>query len=185
MEVPLVLTSPRPDRLVYGLPIWYRAVMGLILAIVVTALLMGDSRPGILAWLVLALLLLGALYEDSWTFDAAEGRATHRAGLVVSARSTVIEFSSIERFRVVPLVKGTIPGSAEEQAENAAALAGKRSDDGQIKRFRHKKPFLSLEIECTDGTRYLVDHLPARNGEKLRSVVSRLATLCGKPVTEA
>jgi hypothetical protein len=184
MEIPLVLTAPRPDRLVYTLPVWYRVVMGLILAIVATALVMGDSNPGFLGWLVLIILILGALYEERWILDAADGLATHRVGLVVSARSKVIEFLSIERFCIVPLVKGTIPGSEEEKAENAAVLKGARTDDGHFKRSRHKKPFLSLEIECTDGTRYLIDHVPARGGARLRAVAMQMAELCGKPVSE-
>jgi len=185
VEIPLVLSSPRPDRLRYALPIWFRVVMGCILALVATALLMSDDRPGFLAWMVLVILTLSVLYEDTWTFDAAEGRAVHRVGLLIGARSTVIAFSAIERFCIVPLVKGTIPGTADERAENTAALKGQRTDDGQLRRFRHKKPFLSLEIEGTDGTRYLVDHVPARCAEKLRGATSRMAKLCDKPLSEA
>ena len=103
---------------------------------------------------------------------------------MILAWSTVIEFASLDRFCIVPLVKGTVPGSEDEKTENAAALKGVRADDSHFKRSRHKKPFLSLEIECTDGSRYLIDHLPARNGAKLRAAASRMAALCGKPMTE-
>jgi hypothetical protein len=184
VEIPLTLTSPRPDRIVYSLPVWFRVVMGAIIAVVVAALIMGETRPGLLAWVILLLLVLSALYEDKWTFDAASGCVTHRTGLLVAARSTQIEFASIERFRIVPLVKGTVPGTDEEKAENAAALKGQRTDGGNLKRSRHKKPFLSLEIECSDGTRYLVDHVPARRSESLRSIAATMAALCDKPVTE-
>jgi len=185
VEIPLVLSSPRPDRLVYALPIWFRVLMGGILALVATALLMGEDRPGALAWTVLVILLLSFLYDDRWVFDASKNHAVHRAGLLVGSKSTVIAFSAMERFCIVPLVKGTIPGSDDERAENAAALKGQRTDDGQLRRFRHRKPFLSLEIEGTDGTRYLVDHVPARCAEKLRGAASRMAELCGKPLSEA
>ena len=158
--------------------------MGFILAVVATALIMGDSRPGLLAWSVLVILTLSFLYEDKWIFDAAESRIVHRAGLLIGARSTVLAFNNVERFCLVPLVKGTIPGSADEKAQNAAALQGHRTDDGDLRRSRHKKPFLSLEIECTDGTRYLIDHLPARRAEKARAAVSLMANVCGKSVSE-
>jgi hypothetical protein len=184
MEIPLVLTAPRPERLVYALPVWYRMMMGFILTLVATALIMTGSWPGFLAWTILVILTLCMLYEDTWTFDAKDGRAVHRAGLLIGARSTVIELSAIEQFRIVPYVKGTIPGSEEEKAENAAALEGKRTDDDHLKRSRHKKPFLILEINCADGTRYLIDHIPARSGAKLRAAASQLGTLCGKPVVE-
>jgi len=185
VEIPLVLTSPKPDRLVYGFPVWYRIVMGTILAIVAAALLLGDTRPGALAWLVMIILLLGTFYEDKWSFDGADQSARHQAGLMFLSRSRVVPFVQIERLRIVPLVRGTIPGSEDEKAANEAALKGTRTDDPTIKRERHKKPFLSLEIECADGTRFLVDHMPARKAEKLRSLASRIAEHCGKPVVEA
>ncbi len=185
MEIPLSLTSPRPDRLVYGFPVWYRAVMGAIVAVVCGALLLGEAQPGVFAWLVLAVLLLAALYEDRWSFDARDGRAEHKAGLLFWGRTVSLDFAQIERFRVVPLVRGTIPGTEDEKTSNEAALKGERADDGSLKRERHKKPYLSLEIECLDGTRYLVDHMPARKAEQLRLMASRIGDFCGKPVADA
>ena len=184
MEIPLVLSTPRPGRLVYALPIWFRIMMGCILGVVVASLVSVRDWPGILGWIILVVLALGLLYEDTWIFDATEERAMHRAGLVIAARTTVVEFASIARFRIVPLVKGTVPGTEDERAENAAALQGRRGDDGRFKRSHHKKAFLNLTIESTDGTLYLVDHLPARCAEQLRSSASRLAELCGKPLSE-
>lgn len=185
MEIPLSLTSPRPDRLVYGFPVWYRVVMGVIVAVVCGALFLGGTQPSIFAWVVLAILLLAVLYEDRWSFDAQEGKAEHKAGLVFWGRTVTIEFAQIDRFRVVPLVQGTIPGTEDEKASNEAALKGGRADDGSLRRERHKKPYLSLEIECLDGARYLVDHMPARKADRLRHMASRLGDLCGKPVADA
>jgi len=184
VEIPLVLSAPKPARLVYGFPVWFRVLMGAILGLVILALAMGGSPPGGLAWVVLAILVLGALYEDKWEFDADLGRVTHRSGLMIAARSRVIGFPEIQQFRIVPLVKGTLPGTEEERAANEAALQGERTDDVSAKRDRHKKPFLSLEIECLDGTRYLVDHMPARRAPGLRTLASRIAEFCGKPVSD-
>jgi len=184
VEIPLVLSTPKPDRLVYGFPVWFRIAMGGILALVSLALAMGDAAPGALAWIVLGLLALATIYEDRWEFDGTLGRATHRSGLMIAARSRVIEFPEIHRFRIVPLVRGTLPGTEEERAANAAALKGERTDDVSLKRDRYKKPFLSLEIECLDGTRYLVDHMPARRAPGLRTLASRIAEFCGKPVSD-
>lgn len=158
--------------------------MGGILAVMGMAFVVGDTLPGIPAWIVLAILVLGTLYEDQWTFDSALGKVSHKAGLMIAARTRRIDFSEIQRFCIVPLVRGTIPGSEDEKISNEAALIGKRTDDTTIKRDWHKKPFLSLEIECHDGTRYLVDHMPARRMDKLRSLAARIADHCGKPLTE-
>ena len=184
MDIQLALSEPRPGRLVYALPIWYRIMMALVMGVIVASLLSVRAWPGIMAWIILVILALGLLYEDTWTFDAAEGKATHRAGLLVAACTTPIAFSAIERFRIVPLVKGTVPGTEDERTENAAALLGQRDDDPRFKRSHHKKAFLNLTLESTDGTIYLIDHVPARNVERLRMIASRLAEVCGKPVSE-
>jgi hypothetical protein len=165
------------------MPIWFRVVMGSILAVVSTALAMGDSRPGFLGWAIFFVLCLGFLYEDKWIFDASGNLVIHRGGLLFASRSSKIEFSAIERFCIVPLVRGTIPGTEDEKIENAAALRGHRADERSYKHSRHKKHFLSLSMECCDGSRYLIDHVPARRAEALRIVAARIATLCDKPVS--
>ena len=59
MEIPLKLSCPGPERLVYGFPSWYRAVMAAILA----ALALGSPRPGPLGWTAILLVVLGGLYD--------------------------------------------------------------------------------------------------------------------------
>ena len=185
MEIPLVLTSPKPERLTYGFPAWYRAVMAAILAIVIAAVLLGDSAPGVLAWIILGILFLATVYEDRWTFDADARTVSHRAGLLIASRSRVIAFAEIAQFVIVPLVKGTVPGTEEEKAENKAAIEGKHPNEASLMWNRHKKPFLNLEIECVDGTRYLVDHVPARRSHVLHALGARIARHCEKPLAKA
>ena len=162
MEIPLSLSSHSPDRLVYGLPRWYRAAMALVLAALATGIALGGGRPGPMAWTILVLVALGGLYEDNWSFDAGRGRVVHRVGLSFAA--------------------GTIPGSEAEREGKAAALEGRRADDHGPRRFRHRKPFLDLVMECADGRRCLIDHLPARRAGRLREAGDRIAALCGKPL---
>ena len=117
-------------------------------------------------------------------FDAGSGRIVQRVGLAIAARSTVIPFDAIEGIRIIPVVAGTIPGSADEATENLAALAGTPTVDSRGRRARHKKPFLDLVVECLDGTRYLIDHRPARCAAELREVANQLAALCDRPLEE-
>ena len=184
MDIPLSLRSPSPDRLVYAMPRWFTATMAAILGLLVLGLALGGEAPGGLAWVMLVLAALGALYDESWVFDAAAGQVVQRVGLRLASRSTVIPFANIEGFRIVPVVAGTIPGSADERAENVAALAGTASVDSRGRRARHKKPFLDLVVECANGRRYLIDHRPARQAADLRQVAHQLATLCDKPLEE-
>jgi hypothetical protein len=182
LSIPLVLRLPASGRMVYGLPVWYRAAMAAILGLLVAALAQAGVRPGPLAWVVLALVALALLYEEAWVFEAGPGRVVHRGGLLVAARSTVIPFAEIERLLIVPHVEGTIPGTEDERLENAAALAGRRTDDGGSRRSRHKKPYLDLVLETDGGTRRLMDRVPAREGDRLRGTAAALAELCGKPL---
>ena len=184
MEIPLTLRSPSPDRLVYAVPRWFRASMAGILAVLVAGLLLGGKPPGVMGWAMLVLAAAGALYEERWVFDATAGRIVQRVGLRLAARSLVIPFESAETFRIIPVVAGTIPGSQDEVTENAAALAGTPTVDSRGKRARHKKPFLDLVVECVDGTRYLIDHRPARHAAELREVATQVAALCDKALEE-
>ena len=70
-SIPLVLHARKPGKLVYGLPRWYRPVMAGILALLLAGLALADGRPGWLAWLVLGLLTLALLYQETWEIDAA------------------------------------------------------------------------------------------------------------------
>lgn len=184
-SIPLVLRVPGPGRLVFALPRWYPAAMGAILALLVAGLADAGRAPGPLAWLLLALVVLGILYEESWCFDAARGRLVHRVGLRFAARTEVIPLAAIDRFLIAPHVEGTIPGTEDERAENAAALKGGRGDDGAARRFRHKKPYLGLVLECADGTHFLVDRVPARSAARLRETGARMAEFCARPLTES
>jgi hypothetical protein len=74
--------------------------MALILALLAAGLALGGLRPGPLAWAILALVILGGLYEESWSFDAAAGRVVRRAGLCFAPRRSVLPFGAIERFRL-------------------------------------------------------------------------------------
>lgn len=100
MEIPLTLRSPGPGLLVYGLPRWHRPLMALVLALLAAGAALGGLRFGPLAWAVLALAVLGGLYEESWSFDAAAGRAVRRTGLCFAPRRSEVAFGAIERFRL-------------------------------------------------------------------------------------
>jgi len=162
----------------------YRAAMAAIFAILLAALFADGELPGIGGWIALAVVALGGLYEDRWSFDAAAGRISHRAGLVFIARRRTIALADIARLRLAPFVQGTIPGTEDESAQNAAALAGRRGDDASGKRSSYKKPYLCLVMDTLEGASYFVNAMPARRGAELRSQASGIAEFCGKDVSE-
>jgi hypothetical protein len=185
MSIPLVMRAQGPERLVLAFPVWYRAVMGAILALLVAALLQEGGSPGNLGKVLLAMAIYGLLYQERWTFDAAGARVIRQVGLMGASRSTETAFAAIEAFRIMPHVQGTIPGTEDERLENAAARRGARGDDAGTGRSAHKQPFLVLVMECGDGTNITVDRVSARGAAPFRQQAARLADLCGKPLTES
>ncbi len=185
MSIPLALRPQGPDRLVLAFPVWYRVIMGTVMALLVASLFEAGGSPGCLGTFLLAAVAFGLLYQERWTFDASAGRVTRQVGVMGASRATETGFAAIERFRISPHVQGTIPGTEDERAENAAALRGGRGDDGGLTRAGHKKPFVALVMECEGGTHILVDRVSARRAAELRHRAARLADLCGKPLVES
>jgi len=184
MEVPLVLHTGRSGKLVYSVSWIFRGLMALILALVAAALLVDGSSPGIVGWIVLAALALGALYEESWRVEPAAGRLVHRSGLLVLARSRSLALDEVARFRILPFVRGTLPGSEDEAAQNAAALAGERVDDSGKRRAWHMKPYLCLVVETVDGRRHSIDLVSARKAATIKAIAARMAEAAGKELLE-
>ena len=158
--------------------------MAALAAIVAGALFAVPGSPAPAAWAILALLALAGLYEESWSFEPAGRRIAHRAGLLVAARSISIPFDEVERFRLVPHVRGTIPGSEDERVRNAAALAAGDAYDSSRRRSFVKKPYVSLVLDRADGSRYLIDRMGARRAPRLRRDAASIASLCEKPLRE-
>lgn len=188
MDLPLVLVLRRDGVLVYRIPYWFRAVMGLIFAAVAAALAFGGSDPGIVGWIVATVLLLSFLYEESWVFDKEKGEIRHRFGLLVAARRLVIPLAGVSGFRLVPWVRGGIPGSAEEKADNKRTLEASRGgqadlEEGSKKKALYKKPYLTLVCEGAEEA-VTINMVPARRASAFRALAERIAQYCGKALAE-
>ena len=114
--------------------------MGTVMALLVASLFEAGGSPGCLGTFLLAAVAFGLLYQERWTFDASAGRVTRQVGVMGASRATETGFAAIERFRISPHVQGTIPGTEDERAENAAALRGGRGDDGGLTRAGTRSP---------------------------------------------
>jgi len=184
MELPLRLRLLKDGRLLYAVSLWYRLLMLAIFAVVVASIFTVEGPPGFFAWIILAVVALAGLYEESWSFDPNTRQITHRAGLLVAARSIGVPFDEVELFRLVPHVRGTIPGSEDERIQNAAALKASRGDDSSRRRMSFKKPYVGLLFDRSDGSHYLIDSMNARRSPRLREDAVRIASLCGKSLEE-
>jgi hypothetical protein len=180
MEIPLVLRARSGGKLVYSVSGIFRAAMAAILALIAAALLLEGDSPGLGGAMAIAIVALAALYEERWSFDPAAGAIVHRVGLLFLSRRLSLNLADVMRFRIVPFVRGTLPGSADEAAQNAAALSGGRGDDGSRRRSSHKKPYLLIVLETGDGTRYSINSMPARKAATIKEQATRIAEACGK-----
>jgi hypothetical protein len=156
--------------------------MAAILAALAAGLALGGGRPGPLGWAVLALAALGGLYQDRWEFDAGAEQARHRTGLCCAARTRTFGFASIERFRIVALAPGTVPGTAAARDAQGAALAEAGERDGELRGPGRRQAWLDLVLEDSGGRLRLLQRCPARRGAILRERGERIAALCGKPL---
>ena len=170
--------------IVYAIPRIYRAAMAGIVALLAAALFMDGRGPGVGGAVALALASLAALYEERWTFDPKSGAIEHRIGLAFLASRKIIALSDTACLRVEPFVRGTVPGSADEAEENAAALSGGRADGTRLRLARQKRPYLCLICEAKDGSRRFVNAVPARKGAGLEAEASRIAEACGLPLVK-
>jgi len=185
MEIPLALRERRDGRLVAKLPAAYRVSALAVLAALTASLVVSGGPPGPIGWAILAIVALGCLYEERWTFDPAARLAVHRSGLIIIARKTKLAFDDIASVRLAPFVRGTVPGSSEEAAENEAALSGGGPYDAlPRRRLFAKKRYICMLLEGKDGTHWFVDAATARALADLRSKASRIAGLVGAPLNE-
>jgi len=184
MEIPLSLKKTADGRLVYGIPLWYRIMTGVMIAMIAGGILTTAGSPGLIAWLILILLVLGTLYEEVWIVDTKAKTVRHLGGIWPIARALVVNFDDVEEFALGAFARGTVPGSAEETADKDRAFAmmyGKDTNDvgkNAFIKLGTRKPYINLMLRTKSGETYLVDTLPARRAYKLRKAGEALAEAC-------
>lgn len=185
MEIPLRLKKTADGRLIYGIPLWYRAMTAAMILLVGGGMLTAGGQPGFLAWFILVLLVLGLVYEESWAIDPRAKTVTHHWGFWPLAKGASNEFASIENFHLKALARGTVPGSKEESVANERAFAMMNHKDADVSmkksflKSASRVPYINLLMKTADGEVYLVDSLPARRASKLLAVGGAFAEACG------
>lgn len=178
MDLPFTLTEGRDGTLRYGIALWYRVLAALIFAVLAWTLAAQGEPPSIIGWLFLALSALGVLYEDRWSFrrDGVE----HASGLVFASRRLRLARESLDALRLVPHVRGSVPGSEDEALENSRALSGEaEANPYGRKGALWKRPYLILVLDARDGSEYSIDKVPARNRDRIRGIAERIAERTG------
>jgi len=185
MEIPLRLKKSADGRLSYGISLWYRLVTAAMLGLVIAGLLSTESPPGLFAWVILLLLLMGLVYEERWTVDPASKTVCHHGGFWPFTKAVTTRFDSVGEFHLQALARGTVPGSKEETSVNAKAfdmMNHKDVEQGFARGFfksASRVPYINLLMKTAEGELYLVDSLPARRAARLAVVGTAFADACG------
>lgn len=185
MEIQLYLKKHKNGRISYGLPLWYRIITLIMLGLIGSSFVVPENSPGVVGWVVLALLAFSLLYEERWMVDPAKQSIEHRVGIYPVLRRTTINFSSIAHFSIDIFARGTVPGSEDEatvKRKGFSILYDKQTaDDSQnaLRFFSPKKPYATLLLVTKDGNTFLVDTQPVRRAERLLRAGTILAEACG------
>ncbi len=185
MEVPLRLVARKNGTLFYGIPLSFRIVMGLMLALIVAAIVLEQFHTGPLGWIAVILLFLGFVYKEDWVFDPHAKTVVGQLGFYPLLKKTHLSFEEIAYIQLAAFAKGTVPGSNEEKSSNRDAFDAMRGNmsrrdlRGGIDWFRRKKLYIALLIITKNEEHYLLDMVPARRAMRLSHAGKALSALIG------
>jgi len=166
MGFTLVSTKKADGSIVISVPLLLRlGMVALAVILFASALLTPESGKGFSPGLLVALLiaLLGALYEERWTFDRPNRAVQFRFGLIFLARRVRVPFDQVESLAVERFVKGKIPAAGEtEGTENPG---------------QERRAYYSLVLYLTNGGRLVVETVKGRNIQKIEKLRDDLADL--------
>jgi|GEM_PF-648371 len=203
MDIPLTVRKGRGSALIYGIPFWYRAVMGLILAVLTGAVFVSGGT-GAVGWIFVAIALIGTLYVESWSVGPET--VCHSYGIWPLLKHITIESSKVESLSLSAFVKGTMPGDPKEEAESRAILSSLMKQSGtHFARFQQqgagstdssaesaglselkqedkakiKKAYISLILTSKDGENFVINTVPARRYAELLEAGLKLGGAAG------
>ncbi len=166
MGFTLVSTKKADGSIVISVPLLLRlGMVALAVILFASATLTPETGKGFSPGLLVALLiaLLGALYEERWTFDRPRTTVQFRFGLVFLARRVRVPFNQVEALAVERFVKGKIPGAVE--------------DTGPGTSNHERRAYYSLVLYLANGGRLVVETVKGRNLEKIQKLRDDLAGL--------
>lgn len=187
MEIPLSLRKTPKGQLLYGIPLWYRAMTFVLLALVAGGMFSASGPPGVIGWVALVFLALGLLYEESWSIDSGKRLIRHSGGIWPFVRATAVDFDMIDEFTLQAFARGTVPDSPEEERENqrafallrgASGAAGEKIEKRSFLDAGRRKPYINLVLSTKNGEAFLIDTLPAQRAARLVKVGETFAQAC-------
>jgi len=168
MEITLKLTFKKNAdgslTIRYGIPLWYRILSFAILAIIVSSIILVQGTNA-LGFIILALSLLAALYEETWFFDESTKTVRSKTGLLFLAKRNAFPFADVSQIELNDFARGKV-----DQGE-APVLA--------------KMPYGSqtrLIITLKNEDRFLINAVSFRKRLNLEKDSQEIARLIGVPL---
>lgn len=195
VELKLHLRTLPDGTVILDLGMGFRIVFGL-LATVLSMGILGSGTPGTFSLVALALLVVGALYQEQWSFDPRERMIVSRHGLLILARRKRWSFDEIESVEYTHYRAGTVPGSDQPDppgsgAGNDPAQASREAmasiGMGRGGRMSHafQRHFLRYSLVTHDGARLRIEMRRVRDWDADVTLPRTVAQALQVPLVES
>lgn len=169
----------RDGRIVYELEPLFRYVFGAIGVFLLIGII-GRGDGGLGALVIIAIIVLGGLYDERWTIEPATGTLTARSGLLIVGRRRRWRLDAIEAVEYAHHRAGSIPGSRQTSPRSEATETTPR---GFLPR-RRAVHYLWYAIRTTDGTTARVEIRRVRDWNREIALVEAFAADVGVALEE-
>lgn len=165
----LVLKRKSRDKLIMTIPLYTRGIMLFFSGIMAYTFIL---EPGFsfLPLFILTVLLLTALYKESWVFDQSCEKVTYGFGLLFLYKKTVIPFQSINVLKMEGFVRGSLTAKPSIENENTK------------KRF--KTTYWKLSLINSQLGELNISTVKGKQKEILQQAAGEISRLCKVPLTE-
>jgi hypothetical protein len=109
IEIRLKPRTAPDGSVVLELGIGFRIVFG-FLATILAVGISSSGTIGVFPAVALVIMVVGALYQEHWTFDPNTGKVTERHGLMLLSRKRSWAFDEIEEVQYTHYRAGSVPG---------------------------------------------------------------------------
>jgi hypothetical protein len=195
VELKLHLRTLPDGTVVLDLGMGFRIVFGL-LATILSMGILGSGTTSLFSMVALALLVIGALYQEQWTFDPGEERIVARHGLLLLARRKTWDFGEIESVEYTHYRAGTVPGSDQPDPPGSAAgddparlsreaMASVGFGRGGRGGHAFQRHFLRYSLVTTEGARIRIEMRRVRDWNSDLNLPRSVAQAVQVPLVES
>ena len=184
LEIRLKPHSLPDGSVILELGIGFRIVFGFLSTILAVGI--GSSGTiGIVPAIALAIMVVGALYQEEWRFDSNTHTVTARHGLMILSRKRTWSFDQIEEVHYTQYRAGTVPGSPQQPPPGRGDTATDEigSTMGRMTRGL-RRHFLRYSLVTHEGDRIRIEMRKVTDWSTDFKLPQTIAATLGVPLTE-